>query len=110
MCSRLACNSQLTPTPANAPPPPFSPPQRADLSRLFPGASPLAVDLMARMLQFDPRRRCTVEQALAHPWLAQLHDEAAEPAAPGACGAVCVCGGGGGVEGGLRGVGLGRGV
>lgn len=58
--------------------------ERADLSRLFPGASPLAVDLLGRMLQFDPRRRCTVEEALAHPWLSQLHEEAAEPGAPGA--------------------------
>ncbi|KAL4448281.1 hypothetical protein ABPG75_005500 [Micractinium tetrahymenae] len=57
--------------------------ERADLSKLFPGASPLAVDLLGRMLQFDPRRRISVEQALAHPWLAQLHDEGAEPAAPG---------------------------
>lgn len=35
------------------------------------------------MLQFDPRRRISVEQALKHPWLSQLHDEAAEPSAPG---------------------------
>jgi serine/threonine protein kinase len=59
--------------------------QRTDLSQLFPGASPLAVDLLGRMLQFDPRRRISVEEALAHPWLAQLHDEAAEPTAPGGC-------------------------
>jgi mitogen-activated protein kinase 1/3 len=35
------------------------------------------------MLQFDPRQRISVEEALAHPWLAQLHDEASEPSAPG---------------------------
>ncbi|PRW45211.1 mitogen-activated kinase 3 [Chlorella sorokiniana] len=57
--------------------------ERADLSKLFPDANPLAVDLLGRMLQFDPRRRISVEEALAHPWLAQLHDEAAEPSAPG---------------------------
>ena len=77
-------------------PPPFppSPPslQRTDLSKLFPGASPLAVDLLGRMLQFDPRRRISVEQALAHPWLAQLHDEAAEPSAPGEALGCCVWG------------------
>lgn len=40
--------------------------------------TPLAV-------QFDPRRRITVNEALKHPWLAQLHDESAEPSAPGKC-------------------------
>lgn len=35
------------------------------------------------MLQFDPRKRITVEQALKHPYLASLHDPGAEPAAPG---------------------------
>ena len=38
---------------------------------------------MEKMLQFDPRKRIDVHGALKHPWLAQLHDEAAEPAAPG---------------------------
>lgn len=38
---------------------------------------------MEKMLQFDPRKRVDVHQALKHPWLAQLHDEAAEPSAPG---------------------------
>ena len=34
------------------------------------------------MLQFDPRRRISVKQALRHPYLAGLHDEAEEPTAP----------------------------
>jgi serine/threonine protein kinase len=38
---------------------------------------------MEKMLEFDPRKRIDVHQALKHPWLAQLHDEAAEPSAPG---------------------------
>jgi hypothetical protein len=41
------------------------------------------------MLQFDPRKRIDVQAALKHPWLAQLHDEAAEPSAPGE---PCCCG------------------
>lgn len=57
--------------------------QRADFRRLFPGATPQAVDLLERMLQFDPRRRISVEDALKHPWLNQLHDEVAEPSASG---------------------------
>ena len=40
-------------------------------------------NLMEKMLQFDPRKRIDVVQALKHPWLAQLHDESAEPSAPG---------------------------
>lgn len=44
----------------------------------------MALDLMKRMLEFDPRKRITVIEALKHPWLAQLHDEGAEPTAPGA--------------------------
>ena len=54
----------------------------ADFRRMFPGANPKALDLLEKMLQFDPRKRCTVEQALAHPWLEQLHDPAAELSAP----------------------------
>ena len=92
MCGLVHCPYLPTLPCHPLPPHPTPPPQRTDLAKLFPGASPLAVDLLGRMLQFDPRRRITVEQALAHPWLAQLHDEAAEPAAAGAL--ACCCGGG----------------
>jgi len=50
----------------------------------FPDADPLAIDLLEKMLQFDPRKRIDVLAALKHPWLAQLHDEAAEPGSTGA--------------------------
>lgn len=53
-------------------------------SAKFPDADPQALDLMEQMLQFDPRKRIDVNQALRHPWLAQLYDEAAEPPPPGA--------------------------
>ena len=59
--------------------------ERAPFSAKFPDADPLAVDLLERLLQFDPRKRIDVRAALKHPWLAQLHDEAAEPSAAGAC-------------------------
>lgn len=56
--------------------------QREDFARKFTGVNPKAIDLMSKMLQFDPRRRISVRQALAHPYLAPLHDEAEEPTAP----------------------------
>ena len=52
-----------------------------NLMKMFPGANPEAVDLLQKMLQFDPRKRITVEQALQHPWLRELHNPQAEPVA-----------------------------
>ncbi|PNH03540.1 Mitogen-activated protein kinase MMK1 [Tetrabaena socialis] len=59
------------------------PSEKVNFRKKFPEADPLAIDLMEKMLQFDPRKRVDVQQALKHPWLAQLHDEAAEPGAAG---------------------------
>ncbi|GAA5958214.1 hypothetical protein JCM21900_000146 [Sporobolomyces salmonicolor] len=49
---------------------------------LFPNASPLAVDFLAKTLTFDPIKRLTVEQCLEHPYLANYHDPDDEPVAP----------------------------
>ena len=40
---------------------------------LFPDFSPLALDLLKKMLLFDPEKRITVDQALDHPYLEALH-------------------------------------
>jgi serine/threonine protein kinase len=40
---------------------------------LYPKASPLACDLLDKLLCFDPESRLSVEDALAHPYLAELH-------------------------------------
>lgn len=45
----------------------------------FPKANPKAVDLLEKLLQFDPRKRLSAAEALAHPWLASLHEEDKEP-------------------------------
>jgi serine/threonine protein kinase len=46
---------------------------------VFRDSNPLAVDLLRQMLLFDPTSRTTVEKALDHPYLAQLHYPEDEP-------------------------------
>ncbi|XP_061350330.1 mitogen-activated protein kinase homolog MMK2-like isoform X2 [Gastrolobium bilobum] len=48
----------------------------------FPNMSPGSVDLLEKMLIFDPNRRITVEEALCHQYLAPLHDINEEPVCP----------------------------
>uniref|UniRef100_A0A3Q2D395 mitogen-activated protein kinase n=1 Tax=Cyprinodon variegatus TaxID=28743 RepID=A0A3Q2D395_CYPVA len=48
---------------------------------LFPKADPKALDLLHRMLTFNPNNRITVEEALAHPYLEQYYDPTDEPIA-----------------------------
>lgn len=49
---------------------------------LFPSANPDALDLLDRMLAFDPSTRISVEQALEHPYLSIWHDASDEPDCP----------------------------
>jgi serine/threonine protein kinase len=49
--------------------------------KLFPAARPEAIDLLKKMLVFDPSKRISVEDALAHPYLDSLHNVEDEPAA-----------------------------
>lgn len=45
----------------------------------FSGANPNAIDLLKKMLTYDPEERITVEDALAHSYLKQLHFPDDEP-------------------------------
>ena len=40
-----------------------------------------ALDLLEKMLSFNPHKRITVEQALEHPYLEQYYDPGDEPVA-----------------------------
>nr|ASV46332.1 mitogen-activated protein kinase 3 [Lilium regale] len=52
---------------------------RQPFAGLYPHVDPAAIDLIEKMLTFDPYKRITVEEALAHPYLDRLHDIADEP-------------------------------
>lgn len=50
--------------------------------QLFPTANPLALDLLARLLAFDPYERISCADALVHPYLSVWHEPADEPTCP----------------------------
>lgn len=52
---------------------------RRDFKEVFRGASPLAIDLLEKMLELDADKRITAEQALAHPYLEKYSDPSDEP-------------------------------
>lgn len=51
------------------------------LRSIYPNASDEALELLGGMLCWDPNQRCTVAQALSHPYLAAFHNPEAEPVA-----------------------------
>lgn len=55
--------------------------QKTPLEQLFAEASPLALDLLDKLLKWEPEERLTAEQALQHPYLANYHDPLDEPTA-----------------------------
>ena len=50
-----------------------------DLSRKFSGSDPLAIDLLKKLLCFDPSSRYTASQALAHPYLKEMREGQVNP-------------------------------
>ncbi|KAJ1550290.1 Mitogen-activated protein kinase [Nowakowskiella sp. JEL0078] len=53
--------------------------KKVPFSQMYPKATPEALDLLEKLLTFDPALRITVEEALKHPYLASYHDEEDEP-------------------------------
>ncbi|KAF8379575.1 hypothetical protein HHK36_029016 [Tetracentron sinense] len=55
---------------------------KQQISARFPNMSPGVVNLLEKMLVFDPNKRITVDEALCHPYLSSLHDINDEPVCP----------------------------
>lgn len=48
-------------------------------STLFPKSNPVALDLLGKMLNFNPLKRYNVKQCLSHPYFEGIHNEKTEP-------------------------------
>lgn len=70
-----AINSPLAQTMLESLPPSKS----RRLRDVFPTASDDALDLLKQLLQFNPNKRLTAEQALRHAYVAQFHNTDDEP-------------------------------
>jgi len=51
----------------------LKPRQKKPFSKIYKHANPLALDLLEKMLEFNPAKRISVEDALAHPYFKSLH-------------------------------------
>lgn len=49
------------------------------LEDVIPSAPPDGIDLLKKLLQFNPDKRLTAEQALKHPFVARFHNPEEEP-------------------------------
>ncbi|XP_070780114.1 mitogen-activated protein kinase 3 [Enoplosus armatus] len=54
---------------------------KVPFEKIYPKADSKALDLLSRMLTFNPIKRISVEEALAHPYLEQYYDPTDEPVA-----------------------------
>ena len=52
--------------------------KQKNLKNLFPKATAIELDLLGRLLQFNPNKRINVLEALEHPYVADFHEQYAE--------------------------------
>ena len=50
--------------------------------RLPAGVDPLAIDLISKMLKFDPDKRISTAEAMRHPYMRDIHSPDGEQRAP----------------------------
>ena len=55
--------------------------EKVDLSEIYPGSSKEALDFLVQCLQFSPRKRIKIDEALAHPVFAKIRDKKKETVA-----------------------------
>ncbi|POM59923.1 CMGC/MAPK protein Kinase [Phytophthora palmivora] len=55
---------------------------KVPLSSVYPRATPQCLDLLEKMLVFDPRKRITIQEALTHPYLSLVRDRSVEKTCP----------------------------
>ena len=46
---------------------------------LLPGASPEGLDMVGKLLHFNPEKRTTAPEILTHPFVSRFHDPSEEP-------------------------------
>ena len=49
--------------------------KKCNRKEMIPHASEDCLDLITKMMEFDPDKRITVEQILAHPYLAEFYNK-----------------------------------
>lgn len=52
---------------------------KRSLEDIIPNAPPDGIDMLKKLLQFNPDKRLTAEQALKHPFVARFHNPEEEP-------------------------------
>lgn len=58
---------------------PFPRTPKIPFGTLYPKIAPLAIDLLEKLLQFDPSRRLSCDEALQHPYFTSSQPDAPQP-------------------------------
>ena len=48
--------------------------KKVPFSKLYEGANPIALDLLEKMLTFNPKKRITIKECLEHPYFKELRE------------------------------------